>query len=119
MEIIVNATNTTNQQSNVQQQQAKVQLPDFFTSAGLAVVAPVKLTGVGLSLAVQFAEELVQVTPALSKGMEKGTQMLSFGIAKVSAKADVYMKKEGWDNTKSFDENYAALLAKEEQEQVK
>ena len=117
----MNATNTTNQQSNVQQQQqaARVKLPDFFTSAGLAVVAPVKLTGVGLSLAVQFAEELVQVTPALSKGMEKGTQMLSFGIAKVSAKADVYMKKEGWDNTKSFDENYAALLAKEEQEQVK
>lgn len=113
----MNKSNSNTNTTNVQQQ-TKVQLPDFFTSAGLAVVAPVKLTGVGLSLAVQFAEELVQVTPALSKGMEKGTQMLSFGIAKVSAKADVYMKKEGWDCNKSFDENYNTLLAKEEQEQA-
>ena len=113
------SNSNTNPQSVQQQQAARVKLPDFFTSTGLAVVAPVKLTGVVLSLAVQGAEELVQVTPALSKGMEKGAQMLSFGIAKVSVKADVYMKKEGWDNTKSFDENYAILLSKEEQEQVK
>ena len=79
-------------------------------------MAPVKLTGVGLALAVQGAEHLVQLTPAVSKGMEKGVQMTSYGLAKVSAKAEVYLKKEGWDCNKSFDENYNALLAKEEQE---
>ena len=116
----MNKSNSNTNTTNVQQQQAaRVKLPDFFTSAGLAVVAPVKLTGVVLSLGVQGAEELVQATPAISKGMEKGIQMMSFGLAKVSAKADVYMRKEGWDTSKSFDENYAALLAKEEQEQAK
>ena len=112
----MNKSNSNTNTTNVQQQ-TKVQLPDFFTSLGLAVVAPVKLTGVGLTLGVQGAEQLIQLTPALSKGLEKGVQMASFGVAKISAKADVYMKKEGWDCNKSFDENYNTLLAKEEQEQ--